>query len=211
MTKKSNPKLEVVFHTIKERRSCRFFREGVEVPPEDVETILEAARWAPSARNLQPLEYVIVRDAERRKRLAGFSRQKQPEDVDVCIVVVGDLKRAKEVGEISEHDTTTQFKGIQVFVKMDAAAAVQNMLLTAEAMGYNTLWISAFDDDALEDFLRIPQHFTPLSIVCIGEKAKRVQVPPKRRLEERVHYELWAPKEQDESYKGFSKKINVEY
>jgi nitroreductase len=197
--------------TIKRRRTCRFFKPGTMVHDRDVDMILEAARWAPSARNLQPLEYVIIRDPEKKKLISDFSRQHQPTDASVLILVIGDLKRAKSVGDVSPHDTTTHFKGLKRFLYMDASAAIQNMLLMAETLGYNTLWIGSFDEDGLETYLKLPERFTPVSIICIGKKSRDIQVPPKRVLETRLHYEKWEPKDQDESHIGFSKKINVKF
>jgi nitroreductase len=196
---------------IKKRRTCRFFRKGDELPDEDIKVILEAARWAPSARNLQPLEFIIVRDRGRRLKLAEFARQRQPEDAPVSIIVVGDLKRARAVGDISPHDTTTPIKGVKMFLYMDASAAIQNMLLMAESLGYCTLWIASFDDDGLDEYLRLPERFTTVSIVCIGHRDREITVPPKRTLESRTHREAWEPKDQDESHIGFSKKINVKF
>ena len=162
-------------------------------------------------RRLQPLEFIIVRDVQERKLLSKFARQNQPADAPVSVIVLGDLKRAVAVGDISPHDTTTAIKGVKMFLYMDASAAIQNMLLMAEALGYDTLWIASFDDDGLEEHLHLPERFTPISIVCIGKKSRKIVVPPKRPLEPRVHYGTWRPKPQDESHIGFSKKINVKF
>lgn len=202
---------ETLMDVIRGRRTCRFFKPNAEVSDKDIMLILEAARWAPSARNLQPIEFVIVRDKERRKKLSVLARQPHPSESSVSIIVIGDLKRAKSVGDISPHDVTTHFKGIKMFMYMDAAAAIQNMLLMAEALGYNALWIASFDEDGLEEYMKLRKRFIPLSIVCIGKKSKDIVVPPKRSLDTRIHYEKWKPKEQDESYINFSKDINVRY
>lgn len=92
---------------IRKRRSVRFFRKDENVPDKDVELILDAGRWAPSARNLQPIEYVVVRDLDIRKKLAEISRQSQPKDAPVSIIVLGDVERARLVGKVSPHDVTT--------------------------------------------------------------------------------------------------------
>jgi nitroreductase len=197
-----------VLNLIRRRRSCRFFRKGEDMPEDDVKRILEAAMWAPSARNLQPLEYIMVRGERSREMLSQFARQSQPTDTPLSIVVIGDLKRAREVGDISPHDVTTHIKGLKMFIYMDAAAAIENMLLMAESLGYNTLWISSFDEDALEEFLKLPERFIPIAIICIGHKSRDIVVPPKRDITHRLHYEYWGPKPQDESHLGFSKKIN---
>jgi nitroreductase len=58
-----------VFEAIKERRSIRSFKEQ-DVKEEDIEMLIEAARWAPSAGNIQPWEFIIVRRHELEKELA---------------------------------------------------------------------------------------------------------------------------------------------
>lgn len=211
MTEPKNMDSASVLELILRRRSCRFFKECAEIPEDDVMRILEAARWAPSARNLQPLEYIIVRGEKSRAMLCEFARQNQPRDCPLSIVVIGDLKRAKDVGDLSPHDTSTHIKGIKMFLYMDAAAAIENMLLMAEAMGYNTLWISSFDEDGLEEFLKLPQRFIPLAIICIGKASRDIVVPPKRDIKSRLHFEYWGPKLQNESHLKFSKEINREF
>ncbi len=200
-----------VFDVIKKRRSCRFFKKDADVSDAIVGKVIEAGRWAPSARNLQPIEFIVVRERERREKIAEFSRQPQPKESPVSIVVVGDLKRAVEVGNISPHDTTTHFKGLKMFLYMDSSAAIQNMLLMAEALGYASLWISSFDEDGLQEYLELPDRFAPVAVICLGLPAHEIQVPPKRPLKDRLHREKWSPKEQDESYIGFCKKINVKF
>ena len=196
---------------IKRRRSCRFFNPAADVPDRDLDLILEAAMWAPSARNLQPIEFVVVRDKTMRDKLSDFARQRQPSDSQVSIIVLGDLKRARAVGDISHHDTTTPIKGLKMFLYMDASAAIQNMLLMAEALGHSSLWIASFDEDALEECLKLPDRFIALSIICIGSNAKDIVVPPKRSLKSRVHQEAWKPMDQDESHMEFCKDINVRF
>ncbi|MBD3260731.1 MAG: nitroreductase family protein [Candidatus Altiarchaeales archaeon] len=198
-----------VLSAIKQRRSIREFRENASVCGKDVNTLINAARWAPSARNLQPLEYVIVKDDETRGGIAEAARQPQPREVPVCLVVLGDLKRAGLVGQVSPHEVTTSDKGRRMFLYMDAAAAIENMLLTAEYLGFNSLWISSFDEERVCELVQAPKRFTPLAIICVGKKTdKTVSPPPKRPKEDIVHYGGWSAKKPDESYIGFSKKIN---
>ena len=197
-----------VLNAIKRRRSCRFFDSNSKVEDADLERIIESAIWAPSARNLQPLEFIIIKDPESKKVLSDICRQKQPAEAPLNIVVVGDLKRAKDVGDISPHYTTTHIRGLKMFIYMDAAASIQNMLLAAESLGYATLWIASFDDDSLEEHLGMPERFVPLSVISIGKSAKDVPVRPRREISQRLHMERWSPLRQVEKHIQFSKKIN---
>ncbi|MEM2517502.1 MAG: nitroreductase family protein, partial [Candidatus Bathyarchaeia archaeon] len=58
-----------VFEAIKGRRSIRAFKDA-DISPETVEKLIDAARWAPSAGNIQPWEFIVVRNPETKRRLA---------------------------------------------------------------------------------------------------------------------------------------------
>lgn len=192
---------------IRKRRSVRFFRKDENIPDKDLELILDAGRWAPSARNLQPIEYIVIRDLNVRKGLAGISRQSQPKDAPVSIIVLGDVERARLVGKVSPHDVTTSKKGETMFLYLDAGAAIQNMLLVAYSLGWGSLWISAFDEKALVKLLKTPKHYKPLAIVCLGKPAKEPVTPPKRRWADIVSWGEWSLKDKDESYLEYSRKV----
>lgn len=204
-------KAEVVFENIKKRRSCRFFNKKEDVSDDSIGRILDAGRWAPSARNLQPIEFIVVRDVVSREKIAKYCRQSHPFDAPVSVIVTGDLRLAIEVGNVSPHDVTTHFKGLKRFLYMDASAAIQNMLLMAQALDIASLWISSFDDEELDKHLKLPEDMITLAVICFGKPDKDIVVPPKRPLDERVHMEFFSKKEKDMKYIEFSKKINDLY
>ena len=59
---------------VKKRRSIRSFKADP-VADSDIEKIIEAARWAPSGFNLQPWEFVVVKDTEIKEKIIGFIRE----------------------------------------------------------------------------------------------------------------------------------------
>ncbi|TMA62065.1 MAG: hypothetical protein E6J73_10815 [Deltaproteobacteria bacterium] len=61
-------KTEELLNVIRTRRSVRVYK-GVKVSDRQLETILEAARWAPSGANTQPWEFVVTRDRKKMKRV----------------------------------------------------------------------------------------------------------------------------------------------
>ncbi|MCJ7720579.1 MAG: nitroreductase family protein, partial [Candidatus Hadarchaeum sp.] len=75
-----------VFDAIKGRRSVRAFKRDV-IKNDDLKNILEAARWAPSAGNRQPLEVIVVRDEATKQRLAQAARG-QDFIIDAPVVLV---------------------------------------------------------------------------------------------------------------------------
>jgi len=196
---------------IKNRRTVRCFKEQDKISDEDIKTILESARWAPSAKNLQPLEYIIIKDESIKKELSVACRQNQPEKVPLVIGVIGNLNISKKIGKISTHDTTTEYKGTHIFIYMDAGAAIQNMLLTATKKEIDSLWISSFDEKEIYRILKLPEDYIPLAILCFGHRAKPPFAPKKRTIEERLYLNQFDEgKKQDLSYLEECKLINEE-
>ena len=201
---------DVDLDTIKSRRSVRVFN-GKNVTDDEIMQVLEAARYAPSARNIQPIEYIVVRDENTKEKLSNAARQKQPLNSPVSIVVVGDLSRAGMAGRLSIHDTTTNNKGVQFFIYMDAAASIQNMLLAANKLGIGSLWISSFDEKALGGIMKLPEDHIPLAIITLGRYDGEKTVPPRRSPEELVHVEKYEEKNHDPRHYNFSRLIHLRY
>ncbi|MBS3736729.1 MAG: nitroreductase family protein [Candidatus Bipolaricaulota bacterium] len=123
-----------VLETIKERRSIFKYKEE-DVSSEQIETILEAGRWAPSFANLQPWNFVVVRDQDKKKELYEIARRitlfrEGLEEAPVVIAVAVD----------QEADPNH-------FVEAGAVAS-QNMALAAHSIGLSSYWIGVFDIDA---------------------------------------------------------------
>lgn len=192
------------------RRSIRVFKENDHISKKDVMTIIEAARWAPSAKNLQPLEYLIVDNPNLKEKLAEYCQQIQPKVCPVSIIVIGDLELAGLVGKISTHSLTTKERGQHMFIYMDSAAAIQNMLLTATSLGIDSLWIGSFSDKKIVELFRLPSNWMPLSVICLGHRVKAPFNPPKRDIRERIYLNKFEERHKDFSYLEICKKINEE-
>jgi len=169
-----------VFEAIKGRRSVRAYTDE-EVPDEAIEKILDAARWAPSAGNLQSWEFVVVRDPEAKRRLAEAAwGQRFIARAPVVIVVCANQKRsARGYGE----------RGASLYCIQDAAAATQNMLLAAYALGLGTCWVGAFDERRVAEVINAPSGVRPVAIIPVGRPAERPRPPSRLSLDKVVHYE----------------------
>lgn len=199
---------EQLFELIRKRRSVRFFQQNDVISDHSLSLILEAARHAPSARNLQPLEFIILKDEKQKEKIAKACRQDQPKLTPLSLLVVGNLEIAGKVGEISSHDTTTREKGEKMFIYMDAAAAIQNMLLAATSLGIDSLWISSFDETEITKAAKIPKSHIPLAVISFGHRARQPFAPPKLGVESRTHYDFFSKKEADLSYLETCRQIN---
>jgi nitroreductase len=151
-----------VFETILERRSIRkFTTDGVS--RERLEKLLEAARWAPSAGNLQPWVFVAVTSADVRAALAAaaFGQEFVAEAPAVIAVVAA-----------PPPDSRYGRRGRDLYCLQDTAAAVQNILLTACEMGLGTCWVGAFDEEAAARALNLRANERPVALVPVGVPAR---------------------------------------
>ncbi|MCX8171620.1 MAG: nitroreductase family protein [Candidatus Bathyarchaeota archaeon] len=169
-----------IFDIFKLRRSIRAFT-GEEVSDEDIEKILEAARWAPSAGNIQPWEFIVIRKPETKREVAKAAlNQTFIEEAPVAIIVCADEVRSSRV---------YGSRGATLYCIQDTAAAIENMLLAACALGLGACWVGAFYEEEVRRILNIPRGLRPVAIVPIGHPAEKPRPPYKRPLKEIVHYE----------------------
>lgn len=163
--------LEVLFT----RRSIRKYTSEP-VSEEDVRTILEAGMNAPSANNRQPWHFIVVDD---RAKLNGIMEahpySKMLAEAPMAIVVVADT-------ETSRH-----------YFQQDCAAAIENIMLAAKALGLGTVWMGVYPTErtgAIAELFGVPKPYEPLAILAVGHPAEekgRVE----RYKEEKVHRNMW--------------------
>lgn len=142
---------------------------------------------APSAGNIQPWEFIVVRKPEVKRELSeAAGDQKFIEKAPVVIVVCANAVRSsKRYGS----------RGTDLYCIQDTAAATQNMMLAAHALGLASCWVGAFDEEEARKVLNIPVGVRPVAIVPIGHSAQRPTARSRRALDEFVHYETFEQKQ----------------
>ncbi len=160
---------------IRKRRSVRHFDAKRTVSDDDVCALLEAGTSAPSAGNIQPWRFVVVRSTEARERLAAALNQRWAAAAPVVIVVCVDPRPcAARYGDRGEYLYSIQ----------DTAAATENILLAAVDRGLASCWIGAFDEKAVAAALDIAPPVTPVAILPVGYSAESAMRPARRPLDE---------------------------
>ena len=174
-----------VENVIKKRRSVRSFKPDP-ISEEDLRKLLDAARWAPSAGNCQPLEMVVVEKEETKKRLATAALdQSFIAEAPVILVFCANLPRTeRRYGK----------RGTDLYSIQDTAASVQNVNLIAHELGYATCWIGAFDEGEVSEVVNTPEEVRPLALVPIGKPDEDPVAPKRRELEDIVHEEKYSEK-----------------
>lgn len=160
---------------IKKRRSIRKYTDQT-VTDEQMRQLLEAAMAAPSGSNLQPWEFVVVRDPDLKRQLAQtHTWSHMCTDAAVVFVVCGNERASRHWVE-------------------DTSAATQNLLLAAAAMNLGAVWVAMYPHSDREPHARrvlaIPEEIRILCLVPVGHPAE--SKPPRTQYNEsKVHYERW--------------------
>jgi len=171
-----------VLEAIKGRRSIRAFKnQGV--PAEIVEELIDAARWAPSAGNIQPWEFIIVRKPRIKRRLVETALDQMfIEEAPVVIVVCADEERSSQGYGV---------RGKTLYCIQDTAAAMQNIHLTAYSLGLGTCWVGAFREEETRKILKIPRGMRPVAIIPVGYPAEAPTARMRKSISQIVHYETF--------------------
>ena len=160
---------------IKKRRSIRQYTDEP-VSDADVKAMLEAAMAAPSANNVQPWEFVVVREKSLRQRLAkAHPWARMCARAPVVFVVCGHERQ-------SDH-----------WVE-DTSAATENLLLAAAGLDLGAVWVGIYPRPHQEEHVRsalgIPRGLHVLCVVPVGHPAE--SKPPQTKYDERkVHYDRY--------------------
>lgn len=145
-----------VLDVIRTRRSIRRYTAGA-ISQEDVNKILEAGRWAPSADNSQPWTFVVLRSLEVREKLAGtLPWGGFLSEAALGIAVIIDEAASTHAGE-------------------DGAAATENVLLEAHSLGLGACWIGTYGsphEASAKKVLKVPADKRLLSVIAIGYPAE---------------------------------------
>lgn len=156
-----------VMDAIQKRFSVRKFKD-YEIEEEKLEQVMEAARLAPSARNLQEWRFVVVRDPEMREALSEAANG-QRFVAEAPAVIVG-------CAVTSEHVMSC---GLHCF-PIDVSIAMAYITLEAVEQGLGTCWIGAFNSDRVRTLLGIPNDVIVVGLMPIGYP--NAEPPAKKRL-----------------------------
>ena len=171
-----------VLEAIRGRRSVRAFKSQ-DVSQELVEELVDAARWAPSAGNIQPWEFIIVRRPEVKRGLAEAAlHQTFVEEAPVVIVVCADESHSSQGYGV---------RGKTLYCIQDTAAAVQNIHLAAYSLGLGTCWVGAFREEEAREILKVPRGIRPVAMIPVGYPAEAPPPRSRRPTNKIVHYETF--------------------
>lgn len=167
-----------ILSTIQARRSIRKYSDKP-VEEEKLESVLEAARLAPSAKNMQEWKFIVVHDEDIRKRLVEEAIQ-QPFVGEAPIILVACGTEADSVMKCGQSRYT-----------VDLSIATSYMILEAHAQGLGTCWLGSFDEEKTKEILEIPEYVRAVSITPLGYPDESPEQRGRKGIDEIVCYDKY--------------------
>ncbi len=165
------------FDVIHRRRSIRAY-SSKPVAEDALARILEAANAAPSAGNLQAYEIYLVEDAGTRAELARAAYDQMfLAQAPAALVFCTHAARCERYGR----------RGERLYAIQDATIACAFAMLAAATLGIATVWVGAFDTDAIRRIVQAPAGIDPVAVLPIGYAAEGPAPPGRRPLNQLVH------------------------
>ncbi len=166
-----------VAQAIRRRYSCRHY-EDKPLEPQKLQAVLEAARLAPSAKNLQDWRFVVITDKQARKKLAAAANnQTFLENAGAVIVACS----------VSDH----VMRCGQAVGPIDVAIALEHMCLQATELGLATCWIGSFYPDKVKPIVGIPEGVTIIELLALGYPADSPREPKRESADRIISFEKW--------------------
>ena len=149
-----------IFTVMATRRSIkRFSHQPVEM--DKILQVVQAGTLAPSSGNIQNWSFVVVTDIDKIRAMYHHTLDQEPFLTATAAVIV--------CGDVEYAHTMYGMRGKRLYTIQNCAAATQNMLLAAHALGLGGIWIGGFDEDKVASMFSIPNHrYRPQAIVLLG-------------------------------------------
>ena len=203
--------MATIFDSLRKRRSIRKY-QCKPVPQELIENVLSVAGWAPSAHNAQPWRFIVLANASVKQDLATAMAEAWAIDMSkdgtkiepemkqarverfatspvlilACLAMEDMIKQPDQKRQSVERDLAMQSFG----------AAMQNLLLAADAKGLGACWFCApaFSKETVCEVLKIPEGVEPQALVALGYPAEKPLAPTRKQLDDYCFNGEWGKK-----------------
>lgn len=166
-----------VLEAIQKRYSCRVYQDKP-IEPDKINQIFEAARLAPSAKNLQDWRFIVVTDKTTKVKLAqAANNQTFLSEAGAIIIACSNSDYIMRCG--------------QAIGPIDVAIAIEHICLEATELGLATCWIGSFYPEKVRQILNIPEQIQIIELLALGYPADSPTPPNRLPVENIVCYEKW--------------------
>lgn len=168
-----------VLEAIKQAKSVSKFRPDP-IPEQKLQTVLNAARLAPSVENLQPWKFVAVTDEDAKRKLAGMVTNGRLLEAPVVIVACARLDEA-----------IAMIGGYMNSYPVDLGMALANLTLAATSEGLGTSWVFAFNEEKVRSLLRVPEDARVVGLTPVGFPEAHEPPSGRKHLSEILAYNAY--------------------
>jgi len=166
-----------VAETIAKRYSCRAYQDKA-IEQEKLDKIFEAARYAPSAKNLQDWRFVVVTEKGIKQKVADCTNQSQPfGQAGAMIAACSVCKETMRCG--------------QQIAPIDVAIALEHIALMATELGLATCWVGSFDAEKVRQLLEIPKEVAIIELMALGYPANGRRLTTREPVKNIVCFDKW--------------------
>jgi len=167
-----------ILKIIQKRRSIREYKSDP-IPEDALLRVLEAARLAPSGKNLQPWKFIIVKDHALKERLAQASAEQLfIARAPIIIVACG-----------FPDDCYSHMGRYMKSWPVDVTIALEHLILQAQEEDFGTCWIGSFEEEEVKSILNIPDDVKVLALTPLGFPAESPPYRGRKRMEDIVSYD----------------------
>jgi len=164
---------------IKTRRSIRRYKPDP-VSDEIIHKLIDAACHAPSADNIQPWEFIAVRNKQIKEKLSQTHAWSYfVKDAPVCIVALGNERLSPS------------------YFVIDTTCAVQNLLLAAHSLGLGACWVAVYNphnpsyENHVRNVLNVPPHLRIVAMIPVGYPDEKIEPKSPKGISEVLHFDKY--------------------
>ncbi len=175
-----------------DRKSVRKYKQGVTIPREQLEYLLQEATSAPSSSNMQPWRFLVIDNQQQKKELRAIvNNQEQVETSSAIIAVLGDLKMyentqqiydanfeqgymTRDIADLMIKNSLALYSGLpenvlKNLIYFDAGLISMQIMLLAKDMGYDTVPMGGFNKAQFAEMYNLEENEVPILLIAIGE------------------------------------------
>jgi nitroreductase len=188
---------------IASRRSIRKYRQE-DISADTIRLLLDAARLAPSGSNIQPTRFIVVQSPAAKEALGQWTPYKFIIKASVIFVCCADLTamttREHRMGELLKEgvfegvdidmkdrsiatSSVVTEEAIKAYLTMNAAIAIEHIVLKAVDLGLGSCWLGRFDRDKIKEFLALDESIYPVVLLPVGYPDQSPKARPRVALD----------------------------
>lgn len=166
---------------IKKRKSIRAYKDKA-IKQEDLEKIKEAIQRAPTWKNKQCFEVIIIEDEVLRAKIGEIVNHNPCESA---------YTKAPYLFVFIADPTKSGLRDDKPYYMSDTAIAIDHAMLCATSLELGTCWVGVFPEKEIKDVLSIPEHYRIVALMPLGFKDEEPEIRPRRSIDEIFHKNIY--------------------